>query len=69
MRHGRFEESMSTLLRDYGESISFDWRLYRHDIRGSIAHARALKKAGFVTETEFTSIESGLNAIAEEIAA
>jgi len=69
MRHGRFEESMSTLLRDYGESVSFDWRLYRHDIRGSIAHARALQKAGFLTPEEFTSIELGLNVIGEEIAA
>jgi argininosuccinate lyase len=69
MRHGRFEESMSTLLRDYGESISFDWRLYRQDIRGSIAHARALKNAGFLTEEEFSSIESGLTAIGEEISA
>lgn len=69
MRHGRFEESMSTLLRDYGESISFDWRLYKQDIRGSIAHARALKNAGFLTEAEFASIEVGLKAIGEEIAA
>ena len=69
MRHGRFEESMSTLLRDYGESVSFDWRLYRHDIRGSIAHARALQKAGFLTQDEFASIEVGLNTIGEEIAA
>ena len=69
MRHGRFEESMSTLLRDYGESISFDWRLYRQDIRGSIAHARALKNAGFLTQEEFSSIESGLTAIGEEISA
>lgn len=69
MRHGRFEESISTLLRDYGESISFDWRLYRHDIRGSVAHARALLKAGFLTQDEFSSIEQGLNAIGEEIAA
>ena len=68
MRHGRFDESMSTLLRDYGESISFDWRLYRQDIRGSIAHARALKVAGFITEAEFASIEEGLKAIGEEIA-
>lgn len=67
MRHGRFEESMSTLLRDYGESISFDWRLYRQDIRGSIAHARALMNAGFLTQEEFSSIESGLTAIGEEI--
>ncbi len=69
MRHGRFEESMSTLLRDYGESISFDWRLYRQDIRGSIAHARGLMNAGFLTREEFSSIESGLTAIGEEIAA
>lgn len=68
MRHGRFEESMSTLLRDYGESISFDWRLYRHDIRGSIAHARALLNAGFLKQDEFFSIEQGLIAIGEEIA-
>ncbi len=67
MRHGRFSESMSTLLRDYGESISFDWRLYRHDIRGSIAHARALKSAGFLTDDEFTAIEQGLNKIGDEI--
>ena len=68
MRHGRFEESMSTLLRDYGESVSFDWRLFRHDIRGSIAHARALRTAGFLTSDEFSAIESGLNVIGEEIA-
>jgi argininosuccinate lyase len=68
MRHGRFEESMSTLLRDYGESVSFDWRLYRHDIRGSIAHARALKCAGFLSNEEFGAIEEGLSRIGEEIA-
>ena len=67
MRHGRFEESLSTLLRDYGESVSFDWRLYRHDIRGSIAHARALKTAGFLSDDEFSAIEQGLNQIGDEI--
>ena len=68
MRHGRFEESMSTLLRDYGESVSFDWRLFRHDIKGSIAHARALKNAGLLTQEEFSAIEVGLPAIGVEIA-
>jgi len=67
MRHGRFEESMSNLLRNYGESVSFDWRLYAHDILGSIAHARALVKAGYLTGDEFASIETGLKAIGEEI--
>lgn len=69
MRHGRFEESMSTLLRDYGQSVSYDWRLHRHDILGSIAHARALKKAGFLTEVEFETIRKGLEEIGEEIKA
>ncbi len=69
MRHGRFEESMSTLLRDYGESVSFDWRLYRHDIRGSIAHARALQIAGFLSQGEFELIEEGLKSIGDEIEA
>ena len=69
MRHGRFEESMSTLLRDYGESVSFDWRLYAHDIRGSIAHARALLNAGYLSADEFSAIEEGLKSIGEEISA
>jgi argininosuccinate lyase len=69
MRHGRFEESMSTLLRDYGQSVSFDWRLYRHDIRGSIAHAGALRKAGFLTREECEAIEVGLKEIGAEIEA
>jgi argininosuccinate lyase len=69
MRHGRFEETMSNLLRDYGESVSFDWRLYRHDIRGSIAHAGALRKAGFLTLGEFEAIEAGLKEIGAEIEA
>jgi argininosuccinate lyase len=68
MRHSRFEETMSTLLRDYGESISFDWRLFRHDIQGSIAHARALRNTGFITAEDFIAIEEGLNTIGEEIA-
>lgn len=69
MRHGRFKESMSNLLRDYGESVSFDWRLHRHDILGSIAHARALQKAGLLTAQEFGAIEEGLQAIGSEIEA
>jgi argininosuccinate lyase len=67
MRHGRFEETMSNLLRDYGQSVTFDWRLFRQDIRGSIAHARGLLSAGFLTEAEFQAIESGLKSIGEEI--
>jgi len=41
---GRFEQPTDELVRSYSESVSFDWRLYRHDIAGSIAHAAALRQ-------------------------
>ncbi len=51
-----------------GESVSFDWRLYKHDIEGSIAHAAALVAANVLTDGEFTLIETALKEIAAEIA-
>jgi argininosuccinate lyase len=68
MRKGRFQQETSSLLKTYSESVSFDWRLYRQDVRGSVAHARALRNAGILTEAEFKSIESGLCEIEAEIA-
>ena len=67
MWKGRFKEEQSDLLKSYGESVSIDWQLYRHDITGSIAHARALKTAGILTAEEFQKIESGLRQILAEI--
>ena len=67
MWKGRFQEETTELMMRFGESISFDERLYSHDIRGSIAHARALLKAGILTEEELTAIESGLREIEKEI--
>lgn len=67
MWKGRFQTDTAPAVKHYGESISFDWRLYRHDIRGSIAHAAALEKAGILTPGEKQSIESGLLAIGAEI--
>ncbi len=69
MWKGRFQEPTSALVRRYGESVSFDWRLYAHDIRGSIAHARALQKAGILTQKEFKAIEKGLLDIKSDILA
>ena len=69
MWQGRFRQAPSNLLKTYSESVSFDWRLYRQDIRGSIAHARALLNAGILTAEEFESIESGLSAIRDDIEA
>ncbi len=68
MWKGRFKQAQSDLLKTYSESVSFDWRMYRQDIRGSIAHARALKKAGILKAAEFSKIEAGLIAIEKEIA-
>ena len=68
MWKGRFRQETSSLLKSYSESVSFDWRLYRQDIRGSVAHARALRNAGILNEEEFGSIEGGLREIEAEIA-
>ena len=65
---GRFQQATDAQVRAYGESISFDWRLYPHDIEGSIAHAAALTAAGLLTEEERAQIEAGLRQIGEEIA-
>ena len=67
MWKGRFQQETSALLQQYSESVSFDWRLWRHDITGSIAHSAALQKAGLITAEEREKIVAGLHEIAEEI--
>ena len=69
MWKGRFAKATADLVQQYGESISYDWRLYKHDVAGSIAHARAQLKAGLLTDDEFTSIEKGLREVEQEITA
>ncbi|MCC6579718.1 MAG: argininosuccinate lyase [Phycisphaeraceae bacterium] len=49
------------------ESLSYDRRLYRHDIRGSIAHARMLKQVGLIAKADLNAIEHGLAEIMGEI--
>jgi argininosuccinate lyase len=44
-----------------------DWRLYRYDIAGSIAHAGALVQAGIISTDERDKIDNGLRAIEQEI--
>ncbi|HVK57413.1 MAG TPA: argininosuccinate lyase [Candidatus Kapabacteria bacterium] len=68
-RSGRFEGGPSAEVARFTESISFDWRLWEHDIRGSIAHARMLRKIGVLAAAELSDIEKGLGEIAEEIRA
>ena len=69
MWKGRFSQDTSSLVQQFGESISFDWRLYPHDIAGSIAHARAQMAAGLLTAEEFSAIEAGLRGIQADIEA
>ena len=69
MWKGRFTQQTADLVQRYGESISYDWRLFPYDIAGSIAHARAQMHAGLLTDEEFSQIESGLHEIKSEIEA
>jgi argininosuccinate lyase len=64
---GRFSTGPADAVKNFTESVSFDWRLYKHDIAASIAHAKGLAKAGLLTRTELGRIEHGLRAIEREI--
>ena len=64
---GRFSTGAADRLRDYTESVSFDWQLYRHDIAGSIAHAKMLLKIGVLKKQELADIIAGLEEIRGEI--
>ena len=50
-------------------SLEYDYRLYKHDIIGSLAHARMLASVGLLTENELKQIERGLDEIQAEIEA
>jgi len=64
---GRFQKAADKSVTEYTVSTPFDWRLYRHDIAGSIAHAKMLAKQGIISTGEAEIIASGLAAIREEI--
>ena len=64
---GRFTEPTNQLVEAFTESISFDARLYKQDIQGSIAHSQMLAKIGVITEQEAEQIKTGLIAIREQI--
>lgn len=64
---GRFGRDMDDLVKQYTRSIPFDRRLYRHDIAGSMAHARMLAKQGIISASDAELITKGLMIIREEI--
>lgn len=63
----RFHQKANKMVQDYVASISFDQRLYRQDITGSIAHAKMLAKQGIISESDAETIIKGLSSIQEEI--
>ena len=64
---GRFTGATDNRVEAFTESISFDRRLYRHDIQASQAHARMLAEVGLLTASEAEQIVTTLDAIAGEI--
>jgi len=64
---GVFDEATDRRVEEFTESISFDRRLYTHDITGSIAHAQMLAAVGLITPDECQQIEQGLAEIRAEI--
>jgi len=68
-RNGRFARGPGADVTQFTESISFDWRLWRHDLLGSLAHAAMLRKIGVLSKAEAAAIARGLDQIGREIAA
>ncbi len=64
---GRFTGKTSKSVENYTESISFDKRLWRYDIEGSIAHAKMLSKQGIIPKRDAARIIRGLKDIYREI--
>lgn len=64
---GRFKKEVDSKVNDFNSSISFDGRMYRHDILGSIAHATMLGKTGIIDPAESEKIIAGLTGILEDI--
>jgi argininosuccinate lyase len=62
----RFAAKTDEMMRRFGDSIGFDRRLYRADIRGSVAYAYALTRAGLITGEEYSQLVTGLEAIRGE---
>lgn len=63
----RISEATDAIAQAFVESISYDWRLYKHDIAGSIAHATMLAKVKLITDADRDAIVNGLREIETEI--
>ena len=66
---GRFARGPSIIMQEINASIGFDKRMWRQDIRGSLAHAAMLARAGVIAAGDEQAIQAGLHGIAAEIEA
>ncbi len=64
---GRFKQSTNRLVENFSASIDFDWRLFKEDIAGSIAHCKMLGQCGILDEDEVEKIVDALAEIQREI--
>ena len=64
---GRFTKETNKLVENFNESLSFDNRFYKQDIRGSIAHVKMLAKQSILTDEERDRIINGLLSIEKDI--
>lgn len=64
---GRFSKELDKRVNDFNSSISFDARMYKQDIRGSIAHATMLGDTGIIDKSESEKIVAGLTDILNDI--
>jgi argininosuccinate lyase len=63
----RISEATDAIAQSFVESMSYDWRLYKVDVAGSIAHATMLAKVGLITDQDRDAIVNGLREIEKEI--
>lgn len=64
---GRFKKEIDENVNAFNSSISFDARMYQHDIMGSLAHAKMLEKQGIIDKKNLEEIQEGLNSILNEL--
>ena len=64
---GRFSEPVSDLVKRYTASVDFDQRMWRQDIRGSLAHAKMLARQGIIAAQDLADIERGMAQVSAEI--
>lgn len=64
---GRFDVAPNEIVAKMGESISYDRRMYKHDILGSKAHAKMLAKQGIIPTEDADAIVKGLDQVKKEI--